>query len=72
MVMYLRLSPENPKFEIAVMAVKTCSKAVSALCDRHGKSPCFSEVTFLQLFGPDYPVLILSYVNGQETMECAL
>jgi hypothetical protein len=70
--MCLRIVQESFKLRTAIMAVKTCSKAISALCGRHGKSPCFSQVTFLKLVGPDYPVLILSYVNGQETMECAL
>ena len=56
---------------IALIAVKNCSKAISALCVRHGKSPCFSEVSFLSLVGPDYPVLILSCANGQEFLECA-
>ena len=69
--MCLRMIPENPKFRIALMAVKTCSKAILALSGRHGKSPCFSEVTFLQLVGPDYPLLILPYVDGAENMECA-
>lgn len=57
--------------EIAVMAVKTCSKTLSALSRRHGKSPCFLEVTFLQLVGPDYPLLILPCVDGREFLECA-
>jgi hypothetical protein len=45
-----------------LMAVKTCSKTISALSQRYGKSPCFSEVTFLRLLGPTYcqfcPVLM--------------
>jgi hypothetical protein len=69
--MCLRLSPENPKFEIAVMAVKTRSKALLPLTLRHGKSPCFSQVVFLWLVSPDYPLLILPCVDGQETLECA-
>jgi hypothetical protein len=56
----------------ALMAVKRCSKAFLALCLGHGKSPYFSQVTFLQLLGPDYPLLILPCVDGQETLECAL
>ena len=54
-----------------LMATKTCSKAILALDVEHGKSPCFSEVTFLRLVGPDYPLLILLYVHGQEILECA-
>jgi hypothetical protein len=53
------------------MSVKTCSKAVLAYSRRHGKCPCFLQVTFLQLVGPDYQVLILLYVDGRETLECA-
>ena len=56
---------------IALMAVETCSKAILALCLRHGKSPCFSEVTFLQLVSPDYPLLLLPSVDGAKNMECA-
>ena len=55
----------------ALMAVKTRSKAISALCSRHGKSPCFSEVAFLQLVGPDYPLSVLPCADGAENMECA-
>ena len=53
------------------MSVKSCSKAISAHTLRHGKSPCFSQVTFLRLIGPDYPLLILPYVDGAENLECA-
>jgi hypothetical protein len=53
------------------MSVKSCSKALLRSMMRHGKSPCFSEVTFLRLVSPDHPLLILPYVDGQETMECA-
>ena len=56
---------------IELMAVKTCSKAILAERLRHGKSPCFSQLTFLSLVGPDYPLSILPYVNGAEFLECA-
>ncbi len=69
--MCLRMVPENPKFRIAVMAVKTRSKAISSHCSRHGKSPCFLQVAFLWLVGPDYPLLILPCVDGAENLECA-
>ena len=49
------------------MSVKSCSKAISAHSIMHGKSPCFSQVTFLQLVGPDYPLSILPCVNGRES-----
>jgi hypothetical protein len=52
------------------LAVKTCSKALLALCLGHGKSPCFLEVAFLQLFGPDYRLLVLPCVDGAEFLEC--
>jgi len=65
----------SDSFEMTVpqdlMVVKTCSKVISTLCGRHGKSPCFSQVSFLSLLGPDYPLLILPYVDGQEFLECA-
>jgi len=54
-----------------LMAVKTCSKGILALSIRHGRSPCFLEVGFLQLVGPDYPMLILPCVDGKEFLECA-
>ncbi len=79
-------STENPMFlrvqEVAntslkqsiktvLMAVKTCSKALFALCRGHGKSPCFLQVTLLQLVSPDYPISILPRVDGAKNMECA-
>jgi hypothetical protein len=69
--MCLRKIPDNPKLRIALMAVKTCSKAISAIVVRHGKSPCFLQVSFLSVVGPDYPLLILLYADGQENLECA-
>ena len=69
--MFLSLIAQNLKGRIALMAVKSCSKAISALWLGHGKSPCFSEVAFLQLVGPDYPLLILQYIDVAENMECA-
>jgi len=69
--MSLRLVAENSKQISIIMAVKTCSKAILALSLRHGKSPCFLRVAFLQLLVPDYPVLILPCLDGQEFLECA-
>jgi hypothetical protein len=69
--MCLRLVAENPEFRKSVIAVKTCSKAISGLCGKHGKSPCFSEVTFLLLVGPDYSLSILPWVDEEEFLECA-
>jgi hypothetical protein len=53
------------------MSVKRRSKAILANTIRHGKSPCFLQVAFLQLVGPDYLLSILQYVDGQEVVECA-
>ncbi len=60
------------RFISVLLEVETCSKALSALCRRHGKSPCFLGVAFLRLFSPDYAVLFLPCVDGAENMECAL
>jgi hypothetical protein len=70
-VMFRRIVIENPKFRIAVIAVKTCSEAISTQGLGHGKNPYFLQVTFLQLVGPDYPLLILPCVDGTKSMECA-
>jgi hypothetical protein len=69
--MCLRMVAEDPQLRVAVMAVKTRSKALLGLYLGHGKSPCFSQAAFLQLVGPDYPLLILPGVDGQKTLECA-
>jgi hypothetical protein len=53
------------------LAVKTCSKALSALCLGHGKSPCFLGVDFLWLLSPDYLLLVLPCVDVEENLECA-
>ena len=56
---------------ILKMGVEACSKAILALYLRHGKSPCFSEVTFLCVVGPDYPSSVLPLVYGADFLECA-
>jgi hypothetical protein len=66
------LMEEIPMSLRLIMAVETCSKAISAHSPGHGKSPCFLEVTILQLVDPDYPLLISPYVDGAKNMECAL
>jgi len=71
-VMCLRMVAENPNIRTAIMAVKTCSNAISALCGRHGKSPCFLAVTFLRLVGPDYPLLILALMHGRFRQEAPM
>jgi hypothetical protein len=35
----------------------------------YGKSPCFLQIAFLRLLSPDYLVLSLLFVDGQENME---
>ena len=55
-----------------LMAVKTCSKALSSLYVSHGKSPCFLQVNFLRLVSPDYQVSISPCLDETKTLECAL
>jgi hypothetical protein len=55
--------------KVALMAAKTCSKALLPLSRMHGKSPCFSEVAFLRLLGPDCQQSILLCVNGAKNMS---
>lgn len=55
--------------QTALVAVKNCSKALLTPSQRYGKSPCFSEAVFLQSVGPDYPLLVLLCVDGEENME---
>lgn len=54
----------------AFLDVKTCSKALLALCRGYGKSPCFLEVAFLRLLGVDCRVLKVTCVDGAKTLEC--
>jgi len=56
---------------IALMAVKTCSKAVLALSAGHGKSPCFSRYSVLAVVGVDGALLVFASVNVEEFLECA-
>jgi hypothetical protein len=58
-------------YRTTVMAVKTCSKALFALSVGHGKSPCFSDVVFLRLFGVAARVLKLACADGVKFVECA-
>ncbi|MDI9576512.1 MAG: hypothetical protein QM398_00070 [Thermoproteota archaeon] len=55
----------------ALIAVKTCSKTLLALCLVHGKSPCFSEVAFLLLLGVDARASKVVSIHGAEFLECA-
>ncbi len=55
----------------ALLEVKTCSKALLAVCRGYGKSPCFLEVAFLRLLGVDCRVLKVTCVDEAKTLECA-
>ena len=60
------MCPKNEPEEtrnIGLMAVKKCSKALLASTTGNGKSPCFLQVRFLSVLGPDYPSLVLPRVN---------
>ena len=46
------------------LAVKGCVNGVLELCRGHGKSPCFSGLSFLTITGVDAGVLIFNHVNG--------
>jgi hypothetical protein len=69
--MCLSTVAKKPELGIAVMAPKTCSEAISAHSLGHGKSPCFLQVSFLWLVGPDYQQLILPCADGAKNMVCA-
>ena len=56
---------------IALMAVETCSKGILALWLGYGKSPCFSRLVLLRLFGVDVAVVVFASVNVEEFLECA-
>jgi hypothetical protein len=43
---------------------KACVNGVLDSIGEHGKSPCFSQVDFLQVVSPDYPLLNLPYLDG--------
>jgi len=49
---------------IALMAVKTCSKAILARVSGHGKSPCFSLYSVLAVVNVDCGVLNLHGADG--------
>jgi hypothetical protein len=69
--MEAKATSSNSGYSITLMAAETCSNAILSLSGGHGKSPCFLQVAFLQLVGPDYPLLNLPWVDGAETLECA-
>jgi hypothetical protein len=56
----------------ALMSEKRCSNAVFADMIGHGKSSCFSEVTFLTAVDPDYPMSNSPHIDGEDFLECAL
>jgi len=57
---------------IVFLAVETCSKAVSMLGVGHGKSPWFSRVCFLALFGVDWVVQVSRCLDVGFFSECAI
>ena len=65
------MCPKNVR-SIALMAVETCSKAISAICAGHGESPCFSQCCFSEVFGVDGAVSVFASVDGANLLECAL
>jgi hypothetical protein len=74
-IMSAKVSSRQPKVRFAnsfsLMSAETCSKSILTLCSGHGKSPCFSDVTFLTVVDPDYPLSILSHIDGEDFLECA-
>ncbi len=65
-MIYYKDSKLHIAYDSVLMAVKTCSKAFLTICLRHGKSPCFSEVTFLKSVNPDYSLSILPCIDEQK------
>ena len=51
------------------MEVESCPKPIFALGLRHGKSPCFSQVVFLFIVGPDYRLSVLPYVVNKSIVS---
>ncbi len=56
---------------IAFLAVKPCSKAFFAPIVGHGKSPCFSRISFLTAVSVDDSGLVFASVDGGDFLECA-
>lgn len=54
-------SGSEASFLNCFLEVKTCSKAFLTPYLCHGKIPCFSDITFLQLLGVDEGVSVLSW-----------
>jgi len=73
MAMSLRIYYEHPRIRhvrsIALLAVKTCSKALFAHSREHGKSPCFSRLSVLKVVSVDGAELTFASVNGADLLE---
>lgn len=54
------------------MAVETCSKGVSDLAGRYGKSTCFLRCGLSMLVDVGYLWSLSSCVNVANVLECAL
>jgi hypothetical protein len=71
--MSLKLVAVNPTLchvrSIALMAVKTCSKPLSAHSGRHGKSPCFLRLSVLKAVSVDCGALDSASVNVATLLE---
>jgi hypothetical protein len=52
----------------AFLDAKGCLNHVLPLCRGHGKSPCFSGLSFLWLSSPDYRVLKMVSVDGVKSL----
>lgn len=57
--------------DFVFLEAKTCSEANFAYRGIYGKSPCFLHVAFLNVVSPDYWLLILPFIDGEEFLECA-
>ncbi len=53
---------------IGFLDVGGCANGVFGVCGGHGKSPCFSGLGFLRVFGVDVGVLNSFMVDGVEKL----
>jgi len=63
------MSPENYEPScgwrwMVFMELKTCSEAILGICNRHGKSPCFSGLRVLKVAKPDWLMIEFGVVDG--------
>src|SRR3989304_2558591 len=60
-----------PRLLLFVFGCGNLFKSLFWFCARHGKSPCFSDVGFLSLVSPAYPLLFLPCVDEADFLVCA-